>query len=179
MNYWIIAAVLLALTVAALLVVCARQRRQIDAQRVRQNDAETLQREQYALRDENVRLRRENAALHRALEAEQGRSDRLEDALHDQRIRTEEAVQRADRADARRIETEKAVAAAEMRARLLEGHCDRLQKEQLTQEQLYQDILKEREETISKLQDQPKRRPRKRNDVLDQQISLNDLLKEV
>ena len=82
-------------------------------------------------------------------------------------------------ADARRIETEKAVAAAEMRARLLKGHCDRLQKEQLTQEQLYQDILKEREETISKLQDQPKRRPRKRNDVLDQQISLNDLLKEV
>lgn len=178
MNYWMIATALLALLAVVLLAVCARQRRQIEARRAQQSDADALRREQYAPRNENLRLRGENVAIHRALEAEQDHGDHLQDALEVQQTRTEEALRRADRADARRIEAEKSAAAAGMRARLLESQCDQLQKEQLAQERLYQDILKEREETIARLQDQQKRRPRKRNDVLDQQISLNDLLKE-
>ena len=61
----------------------------------------------------------------------------------------------------------------EAKAAVKEAH-----EEQLAQEQLYQDIIRERDETIAKLQEgQQKRRPRRKPGVLDQQITLNDILK--
>ena len=70
------------------------------------------------------------------------------------------------------------MSAARMRADLLEGQLTQLQKEQRAQEQLYQDILRDRDDTIARFQDQhQKRRARKKAETLDQQISINDILK--
>ena len=46
------------------------------------------------------------------------------------------------------------------------------------QELLYQDILREHEETIARMQEPAKRRTKKKPEIFDQQITLNDLLGE-
>lgn len=178
MNFWMIAAILLALAAAVLAVVCIRQHGKLEAARAQQENAESFRRDAAVLRGENARWRRENAALHRALENEQAYSDDMERALADQQRCIEEAERRADQANARRIEAERAVSAGRMRADLLEGQLTQLQKEQRAQEQLYQDILRDRDDVIARLQDQhQKRRARKKAEALDQQITISDILK--
>lgn len=173
-----IAAILLALTAVVLTAVCIRQHRELEDVRARQEDAESFRQDAAVLRGENARWRRENAVLHRALQNEQAHSDDLERALADQQHCIEDAERRADQANARRIEAERAVSAARMRADLLEGQLTQLQKEQRAQEQLYQDILRDRDDTIARFQDQhQKRRARKKAETLDQQISISDILK--
>ena len=63
-----------------------------------------------------------------------------------------------------------------MRIELLERQIERSQQEFLSSERLYQNILQEQEQTIARLQDQQKRRARRKPEVLEQQISINDLL---
>lgn len=173
-----IAAILLALTAVVLAAVCIRQHRELEDARAQQENAESFRQDAAVLRGENARWRRENAALHRALQNEQAHSDDVECALIDQQRRAEDAERRADQANARRIEAERAVSAGRMRTDLLEGQLTQLQKEQRAQEQLYQDILRDRDDTIARLQDQhQKRRARKKAEALDQQITISDILK--
>ena len=63
-----------------------------------------------------------------------------------------------------------------MRVELLERQIERSQQEFLSSERLYQNILQEQEQTITRLQDQQKRRARRKPEVLEQQISIKDLL---
>ena len=64
-----------------------------------------------------------------------------------------------------------------MKARLLEKQYAELEQNQLAQERLYQDILREKETLIEQLQTPPRRRAHKKPDVLDRQITFSDLLK--
>lgn len=178
MNGWMIAAIALSVAAAALAVFCFRMRKQLKERDARDVEMSSLQQETYALRGENARARREIAALYRALEEEQDRSDAFEEAYNEQRSLLHQAGQQADRAEARRIEAEKDIYAGRMRISLLEQQIEAMQREQLAQEQLYQDILREKEETIFQLQNQqPKYRPKKKNDLLEQQqVTLDDIL---
>lgn len=175
-----IAAILLAPTTAVLAAVCIRQRNHLAQARMRQEDADAFRREAAVLRGENARWRRENAALHRALQAEQAHADDVERALiHAQRL-ADDAGRRADQANIRRIDAERAISAGKMRTDLLEKQLTQLQREQRAQEQLYQDILRDRDDTIARLQDQhQKRRSRKKGEALEQQITINDILKGI
>ena len=178
MNVWIIVAVALAAICCGLAAVCIRQQNQLRMHEADAQGLEGLRRALNAARYEVSRRRRENAALHRALEAEQRRSDGLERELESQLDRIADAEHRAAFAETRRIQVEKNISAGQMKASLLEKKLEEMEKEQLAQEQLYQDILREREETISKFQEaHSKHKPRRKPDALDQQITLNDLLK--
>ena len=158
-----IAAILLALTTAVLTVICIRQRYHLAQARSLQDDADSFRREAAVLRGENARWRRESAALHRALQAEQAHADDMERArIHAQHL-ADDAERRADQANRRRIDAERAISAGKMRNDLLEKQLTQLQREQRAQEQLYQDILRDRDDTIARLQvQQQKRRNRKK-----------------
>ena len=178
MNYWIIVSAALALACIALIIINRQQRGELLQRREQELDTDELRRQTSRIRSDNARRRREIAALHRALEAEQDHSDALECALEELRTRISDAEQRAEQADARRIGLEKEIAAGRMRAGLLEQQLRQAMEEQNAQEQLYQDIIRERDETIVRLQDaQPKRKPRKKPEILGQQITLGEILK--
>lgn len=143
----------------------------------RRADAEALQREMSELRYGELRAQRENEALLRALEQEERYADDMERELDAMEARMAAADRRAGEEEDRRIAAEKNVSAAQMKIALLERQIQSLEDEQLAQERLYQDILREREETIRRLQDgRSKRRMRKKPDILDRQISILDLL---
>lgn len=175
-----IAAISLALTTAVLTAVCIRQRNHLTQARVLQEDADAFRREAAVLRSENARRRRENAALHRALQDEQSHADDVERALIQAQRLADDAERRADQANVRRIDAERAISAGKIRTDLLEKQLTQLQREQRAQEQLYQDILRDRDDTIARLQDQQqKRRNRRKGEVLEQQITINDILKGI
>jgi len=173
---WMIIAAVLALACAVLAVQYISLNRRLQQQDAQAADVEALRREIRAVRGEDVRRRREIASLRRALEEEQENSDALAQDLEYAEDKLREAVRLAEQADARRIRTEKDVSAHRMRADLLEKQIAQLNQEQINQEKLYQDILKERDAQIARLQDnQPKRRARRKPDVLDQQVTLDEL----
>ncbi len=178
MYGWIILSAALTAACAALAAVCARQRRLLRGQ-ARKSDAgrESERRELRALRDENERRIRAFASLRQALDGERLRAESLEDAVAAAEAREAEANDRARRAEARRAEADRDAAAAGMRAGLLEKQVERLTREQRAQEQIYQDILREREEELDRLRESVKRRQRRRSEVLDQQITLDDWLR--
>lgn len=174
---WMIVAAVLAAACAVLAANCVRLNRSLQQQDAQASEAEELRREIRAVRGEDVRRRREIAVLRRALEDEQENSDALAQDLEYAEEQLREAVRLAEQADARRILAEKDVSAQRMRNDLLEKKIDQLNREQFNQEKLYQDILKERDAQIARLQDgQPKRRARRKPDVLDDQVSLDDLI---
>lgn len=177
MYVWIIVAAALAVACAVLAVRCAGLNRRLQEQDAQAADADVLRREIRVVRGEDVRRRREIASLRRALEDEQDNSDALAQDLEYAEEKLREAVRLAEQADARRIRVEKDVSAQRMRAELLEKQIAQLNQEQINQEKLYQDILKDRDAQIARLQEsQPKRKARKKPDVLDDQVSLDDLL---
>lgn len=174
MKYWIAAAVLMALACIAALAVCIRQRKQIQ-----QNDADLqqLRIELDGIRRENIDFRREIAALNRDIEEEQRYSDRLTEELDNQYRLLMDAEERVTRAENRRTDAEKEIYAGRMRAEQLQQQLRQAHLEQMTQEQLYQDIIRDRDATIAQLQERSvKLRPKKKKDVLDQQITLDDIL---
>lgn len=174
MIYWIIAAALLALGCAVVGARCVRQRRML-AERDAEN--ERLRIEADGIRRENVDMRREIAALCRDVEEEQRYSDQLNEELDAQFQRLLDAEQRAERAEMRRTDAEKEIYAGRMRAEQLQQQLRQAHDEQLAQEQLYQDIIRERDQTIAALQDRlHKRHKKKKTEVLDRQITLDDIL---
>ncbi len=96
--------------------------------------------------------------------------------MDDLRSQLRYADQRTQSAEAHRIAADRDAAAANMRATLLENQLDRLQKEQAEQEQIYQDILREREDELARLREAHRPRARRKAEALDQQISLDELL---
>lgn len=176
MNYWIIITGVLILICIFLATVYRQQRRQLLSLKQQDSDASTLQREVDRLRTDSLRRRRENASMQRELEQEQDRNDALEEDLNRCMHQLEESQRHLAASDKRRIEAEKSVYAERIRRDLLEGELKQARAELTAQEKLYQDILKEREETIVRLQEQH-RRPKKKVPVMEQQISLNDILK--
>lgn len=178
MNGWIIAAAALAALCGFLIARGARLKNQLQSRDSGAQELDVLRQELYAARCGEARRRRENAAIHRALQAEQRRNDELQQALDLQADQLAGAERRASEEEARRIAAEKSVSAVQMKVGLLEKQIETLEREQLAQEELYQDILRDREETIDRLQESHARRKiRRRPDILDQQISFNDLLK--
>lgn len=178
LNIWTIAAIVFAVLCGLLAAAAARMNRQLRQQESDVQEQEELRRELQAARHDEMRRRRENGALHRALEAERRYSAELEQALNLQTEQVAEAERLADIAEKRRIAAEKDLSANQMKIRLLERQIDELEAGQLTQDQIYQELLRDHEMTIAHLQDQQKRRTsRRKSDILDQQISLNDLLK--
>lgn len=173
---WMIIAALLAFACAVLAVQYISLNRHLQQQNEQAADVEALRREIRAVRGEDVRRRREIASLRRALEEEQANSDALAQDLEYAEDKLREAIRLAEQADARRIRTEKDVSAHRMRADLLEKQIAQLNQEQINQEKLYQDILRERDAQIARLQEsQPKRKVRRKPDVLEDQISLDEL----
>lgn len=174
LTKWTIAAAALAVLCGFLTVGCVWLSRRLEHRRA---DAEALQREMSELRYGELRAQRENEALLRALEQEERYADDMERELDAMEARMADADRRAGEEEDRRIAAEKNVSAAQMKIALLERQIQSLEDEQLAQERLYQDILREREETIRRLQDgRSKRRMRKKPDILDRQISILDLL---
>lgn len=177
LNYWMIAAIALAVGCAALLAALIRANARVSLQEAQRNDNDALRQELNNLRGEVARRRREAAGLHHALEEERKYSDALDRDIDELEMLLSQSKSRIDAADAQRIETEKQVHAGRMRIGLLERQVSELQNGQLAQEQMYRDILREKEEIIAKLQKtQSKQRPKRKNDVLDQQITLSDIL---
>lgn len=176
MNYWIVAAAAALAACVAVGVLCTRLRGQLKRL---EEDAQQLRIEIDGIRRENVDFRREIAALCRELEDEQHYSDQLNQDLDDQYRQLLEAEQRAERAESRRTDAEKEIYAGRMRAEQLQQQLRQAHDEQLAQEQLYQDIIRDRDKTIARLQERSlKLRPKKKKDVLDQQITLDDLLSQ-
>lgn len=179
MNYWIIVSAILGLICVGTCIVYIQQRRELLMRRERDSESEQIRQENEGVRRENVSLRREIAALCRDVEEEQRYSGELEAELDAQDERISHAEERADRAEARRTEAEKEIYASRMRAEQLAQQLKQCHQEQLAQEQLYQDIIRERDLTIAKLQENPqKRRTKKKVEVLDQQITLDDLFNQ-
>lgn len=177
LNIWMIAAAVLAVACAVLAAVCIQKNNRLKISEEQAVDAEELRREIRVVRGEDVLRRREIAALHRALDDEQDRSDAILQELENVYEQARAAHARAEQAEARRIRAEKEVYAIRMRTDLLEKQISQLNQELSNQEKLYQDILRERDNQIARLQEgQSKRRVRKKPDVLDQQVSLEDLL---
>jgi len=168
--------VALALACAGLAAVCILLNSRVNQTGQQETGIGDAERELYELRADNTRRRREVAALLRELQEEQERSDAFEDAYVRQKRFSDQLKLRVEQADSRRIESEKEVFAGRMRIQLLEEQVSTLEREQVAQEQLYQDILREREETLARLQDQQqKKRPRKKNEVSEEQITFDDL----
>ena len=178
MNGWMIATGVLAVAFIALLCITLHMHRKLRESESGAVELTSLQQALYSARSDCVRCRRELDDVYDDLEEEQARSVSFESAYFNQLALTEQAMQQARTEEARRIETEKSVYAGRMRIGLLEKEVAALQSEQTAQELLYQDILREHEETIARLQEPAKRKPRKKPDMLDQQITLNDLLEE-
>ena len=176
-----ITAAALALACIALAAFCTHLKNQLTRQTVQTDDMENLRQEIRTVRGEDVRRRREIASLHRALEAEQSYTERLENELDACYNQLQDARARSEQAETRRINAEKDVYACRMRTDLLEKQIARLNEEQLNQAKLYQDILRDRDLQIAQLQEsQPKRRPRpKKSDVLDQQVTFSDLMQDL
>lgn len=174
MKYWILTAALTALACIAAVVLCIHSRK-----RLKQQEAEIqqLQIEKDGICRENVELRREIAGLCRDLEEEQLYSDQLNQDLDDQYQLLLDTQERAERAEARRTDAEKEIYAGRMRAEQLQQQLKQSHEEQNNQERLYQDIIRDRDRTISELQDKlHKRRKKKKPEVIDRQITLDDLL---
>jgi len=170
-DYWMIAAAALALVWIATVVVWLRGRRK------RRKQIEQLNQENERLRDENISLRREIAALERDLEDEQAHSDELDAEIERLHGELAQAAERVGRAESRRTDAEKEMFATRMRIDQLQQQLSQSRTEQINQERLYQDIIEDRDQTISALQDKlHKRRKKKKEDVLDQQITLDDIL---
>ena len=178
MNGWMIATGVLAAVLTALLCVCLYLINRLRESRSGAVELTSLQQALYSARSECVRCRRELDEAYDDLEEEQARSVSFESAYFNQLALTEQALQRVQAEEARRIEAEKSVYAGRMRIGLLEKEVATLQSEQTAQELLYQDILREHEETIARMQEPAKRRTKKKPEIFDQQITLNDLLGE-
>lgn len=174
--YWIIAAAVLAAACAGLACLCVRLRRRAAGLAQQLNDGEAMRRELRALQEINARRLQDAGSLRRALQSAQDHAAALKESMDDLRSQLRYADQRAQSAEARRIAADRDAAAANMRATLLENQLDRLQKEQAEQEQIYQDILREREDELSRLREAHRPRTRRKAEVLDQQISLDELL---
>lgn len=177
MIYWTIAVSVLGVGCIALGIACGWMRAQLHFLDRRDGEAEELRRELDTARGGELQFRRESAGLRRALEAADARQADAEQELAAWQQRALEAEARAERAESRRIAAEKDVYAGRMRADMLEKEIGELELAMENQERMYQDILRERDRTLAQLQqDAPKRRPRKKPDVLDEQITLNDIL---
>lgn len=170
-DYWMIAVAALTAILLALVILCFRMRRKYRAEKTQ------LEQENGRLRDENISMRRELAALERDLEAEQAHSDDLALEIEELRTQLEQASERVRRAEDRRTDAEKEMFATRMRVDQLQQQLRQSRDEQNNQERLYQDIISDRDQTIASLQDKLyKRRRKKKEDVLDQQITLDDIL---
>lgn len=179
MTAWIIASALLGLSCAALGVGYVRARSALNRSAERENELEALRGQLHTARCECARRRREIASLQQALEVEQDWTGSLETELRMQAERMAELQSKARSADAKRIRTEKDVGAERMRANLLEKEMEEVRRERAVQEQLYQDIIRDRDAEILKLQERQKKRAgsHKKRDALERQVSLDDLLK--
>lgn len=174
MNVWMASAAIAVAACIIVLAVCIRQR-----MRIAQLEAELqqLRIELEGIRRENVDFRREIAGLCRDLEEEQQYSDQLSEELDKQYQLLLEAEQRVERAEIRRTDAEKEIYAGRMRAEQLQQQLRQAHMEQMAQEQLYQDIIRDRDATIAQMQEKHrKHRLKKKKEVLDQQISFDDLL---
>lgn len=173
MNYWMVASIALALGLAAACIAMLLKERQMRAQR------EQARVETDHLRMENIELRRELGALERDLESEQRYSDSLEQKITVQQEELQRAAERVAQAEIRRTDAEKEIFASRMRLDQLQQQLKQSHDEQNAQEQLYQDIIRDRDQTIAQLQEKlHKRSKKKKQDVLDQQITLDDLLSQ-
>ena len=175
-----IAVATLLFIIVALSIAFAHQRSEVQRLRGVEERARKNEEELQFLREENVRQRREAASIERALNAQQQRTEDLLDELDEMDRALERAQQRIRNAEARMSDAEKDVFASRMRVGQLEKQLEKARREQLNQDRIYQDILRERDDTIARLQEaQPRRRTKKKIDVLDQQITLNDILGEM
>lgn len=175
MKDWMIATAVLALLCIALGVICIWLRKKLA-----ERDAEIVQLriDIDGLGRENVDFRREIAALCREIEEEQLYSDQLNEEIDRMNDRLSEAEQRAERAEARRTDAEKEIYAGRMRAEQLQRQLEQARTEQNVQELLYQDIIRDRDQTIARLQEKNrKHRSKKKRETLDYQITLDDILK--
>lgn len=170
-NYWMIAAAVLAVILLTETVFWLR------ARAAHRRALAQLQQESEQLRGENISLRREVAARERDVEAEQAHSDSLAVEIEQLQDELAQFADRVQRAEARRTDAEKEMFATRMRIDQLQQQLHQSHTEQINQEKLYQDIISERDRTISTLQDKlHKRRKKKKEDVLDRQITLDDIL---
>lgn len=174
MKYWILTAALAGIACLSAVAVCIHQHRRLKHQ---EEELQQLHMEIDGIRRENVELRREIARLCRELEDEQQYSNQLNKDLDDQYQQLLDALDRAERAESRRTDAEKEIYAGRMRAEQLQQQLKQSHEEQLNQERLYQDIISDRDRTIETLQDKlHKRRKKKRNETIERQITLDDLL---
>ena len=87
------------------------------------------------------------------------------------------AADRVAQAENRRTVAEKEIFASRMRLDQFQQQLKQAHDEQRAQEQLYQDIIYDRDQTITQLQEKlHKRSKKKKPEILDQQITLDDLL---
>ena len=168
-----IASIALAAAFIAACIGLLVQRKRMRAERMQH------QQEIEQIRAENIGFRREIGALERDLEAEQHYSDSLRQEIDDQKEELLRAAERVENAENRRTVAEKEIFASRMRLEQLQQQLDQAHAEQNAQEQLYQDIILDRDQTITRLQDRLHKRKKKKTEVLDQQITLEDLFENM
>ncbi|MBQ8088724.1 MAG: hypothetical protein IJ074_02675 [Clostridia bacterium] len=183
MSSWMIISTILLLACAVLAVLWLREQRdkQFHIQQL-YNDIRALERSVSRLKNDQARRGQELALLRRELELERERGDSLVTESGDRTALYQEAVERAQSEEKRRIEAERGISAMKMREELLEKQRVELkrQKEELLVEQneqarVFQEILHDQEETIARLQGAQAKKKRKPA-VLEQQVTLDEVL---
>ena len=183
MNPWIAVSALLLLLSAFIATVWLVQQ---NRWRARLNDMEqrvqTAEARQMRVSEDLRRRTRDIARLRSRLRQEQDRSDRFEEMSQLKDARCYALEQRLAEAERLRVEADKGAEAARMRENLLERQRASLKREnslmlseQQEQERVYQDIIRDRDETIQRLMGDRQRRSRKHS-VLDNQVTLDEIL---
>ena len=114
--------------------------------------------------------------MDRELDSERRYVDDLERVIEGKNLELQRADERVESAENRRTDAEKEIYARRMQIDQLQQQLDQAHESQLAQERLYQDIIFDRDQTIARLQEKMnKRGKKKKNEVLDQQITLDDL----
>ena len=169
MDYWMIASIALGTAFVAACIVLICQGRRMKRERM------LFQQETDQLRGENIGFRREVGALEREFEEEKRYSESLEQKIDAQNEELQRMSDRVTQAENRRTDAEKEVYARRMQIEQLQNQLQQSHAEQTAQEQLYQDIIRDRDQTISNLQEKLHKRKKKKTEILDQQITLEDL----
>ena len=183
MNAWMIAAIVFLLTAVVLGILLAMEMRNGELRtRQLENDNRALQRQASRLKTGEQRRQEEMTLLKRELALQLDKAAQMEQEGGERAERYREVVERAQREEKRRMQAERELNAMRMREEQLEQQREALSHEKATliverreQQHMYEEIIRENEDTIVRLQSQNQKRKRK-IDVLEDQVTLNDLL---
>ncbi|MBE5806826.1 MAG: hypothetical protein E7317_00580 [Clostridiales bacterium] len=184
MNFWMIATIVLALACIVLAILWIQEQRsgELHARQL-ENERRASERSLTRLKSDQARRAEEMALLRRELEILRDRVRWLEKDVSERAERYRTAVERGQREEKRRMAAERDLSAVRMREDQLEKQRtmltherESLLSERTEMERFYSDLLRESEETIVKLQGTQARHTKRKAEVLEDQVTLEEAM---